>query len=70
MTTLFESMVFPVDNLLGIFLYAVLFVIITSLIISLLLHFIPNSLSKRLKSFILGTAVFISLFFWWSIIVV
>lgn len=70
MTTLFESMVTPVDNLLGLFLYAVLFIVFTGLIMSLLLQFIPNSLSRTLKNFIIGTAVFSSLFFWWYIIVV
>ncbi|WP_117169899.1 hypothetical protein [Paraliobacillus sediminis] len=70
MTTLIESMETPVDNLLGLFLYAALFILITGLIMSLLLHFIPNSLSRTLKSFIVGIAVFSSLFFWWYLIVV
>lgn len=70
MNKLLETMVFPVDNLLGLFLYAVLFIIVTGGLSTLVLYLIPNQLGLTIKSAIVGTTVFIALLLWWYIVVV
>ncbi len=65
-----ESMTLPVDNLLGIFLYVLLFVFVAILVSFLALTFIPNKLSYTIKSTIMGTIVVVALLLWWFIIVI
>ncbi|GGM19822.1 hypothetical protein GCM10011351_02110 [Paraliobacillus quinghaiensis] len=70
MDLVLESMTLPVDNLLGIFLYVLLFVFVAILVSFLALTFIPNKLSYTIKSTIMGTIVVVALLLWWFIIVI
>lgn len=69
MIFLFQSMNLPVDNLLGTFLYAVVFMGVAGLIVGLAFRYIPNRLPYAVKNALMGTTVFLSLFLWWEIIV-
>ncbi|WP_226037339.1 hypothetical protein [Aquibacillus saliphilus] len=69
MDFMIESMQLPVDNLVGILLYAIIFMIVAGIIPVLALTFIPNRLPYTLKSAIVGTIVIISLLLWWNMIV-
>ena len=64
-----ETMTFPVDNLLGMFLYVLLFVVVAILGSFLALTFIPNRFSYAIKSTIMGLIVSLALLLWWFIIV-
>ncbi|RCW71889.1 hypothetical protein DFR57_10572 [Saliterribacillus persicus] len=64
-----EAMKLPVDNFLGMLIYAVIYMLITGIVVSLALRFIPNRLPYTVKSMIVGIAVFISLIVWWNTII-
>lgn len=64
-----EAMALPVDNFLGMLLYAVIYMLVTGIVFSLALKFIPNKLPYALKSLIVLIAVIISLYIWWITIV-
>ncbi|MDL4842252.1 hypothetical protein [Aquibacillus rhizosphaerae] len=69
MDFIIESMTLPIDNLLGMLLYAILYMLSTGLIVGLSLRFIPNRIPYGIKNVILGFAVFLSLFIWWLTII-
>ncbi|GAA0293578.1 hypothetical protein GCM10008924_09350 [Gracilibacillus halotolerans] len=62
-------MTLPVDNFLGMLLYAVIYMLVTGIVFSLALRFIPNKLPYALKSLIVLIAIIISLYIWWITIV-
>ncbi|MBB6511264.1 hypothetical protein GGQ92_000031 [Gracilibacillus halotolerans] len=64
-----EAMTLPVDNFLGMLLYAVIYMLVTGIVFSLALRFIPNKLPYALKSLIVLIAIIISLYIWWITIV-
>ena len=64
-----QSMTLPVDNLVGMLLYAIIFMLVAGLVVSIALRFIPNRIPYALKSAIVGISVFISLILWWNIII-
>ncbi|MRH41784.1 hypothetical protein GH741_03745 [Aquibacillus halophilus] len=61
-----ESMQLPIDNLVGLLLYAVIYMFSAGLFVVLALTFIPNRLPYAVKSAIVGIAVLVSLVFWWN----
>ncbi|QGH34307.1 hypothetical protein GI584_09870 [Gracilibacillus salitolerans] len=69
MDILRESMALPVDNFLGMLLYAVIYIFVAGLVFSLALKFIPNRLPYAVKSLIVFIAIIISLIVWWQMIV-
>nr|WP_239587926.1 hypothetical protein [Gracilibacillus alcaliphilus] len=58
----------PVDNFLGMLLYAVIFIIAAVVILGLILWIIPFKLPYALKSLIMFIGVAIVLFIWWNTI--
>lgn len=54
----------PFDNLLGVFIYFTAVIVVTLLILTLLLYIIPNPLSRRLRSTIMGIITLIVIFIW------
>ncbi|MGP4040518.1 hypothetical protein ACTWP4_11595 [Gracilibacillus sp. D59] len=64
-----ESMSLPVDNFLGMLIYAVIFMLVAGLVFSLALKFIPNRFPYAVKSLIVFIAIIISLIVWWQMIV-
>ncbi|MFC4404780.1 hypothetical protein [Gracilibacillus xinjiangensis] len=64
-----ESMVLPVDNLLGMLIYAVIYMLIAGLVTTLALRYIPNKIPYGVKSIILFAAILISIFLWWQTII-
>lgn len=64
-----ESMKLPVDNLLGMLLYAVLYMLCTGILVFIAFRFIPNRIPFPIKNAILGGSVFISIYVWWLTIV-
>lgn len=69
MNIVIEAMTFPVDNFLGMLIYAVIYMLLTGIVFSLALKFIPNKLPYALKSTIVLIAIIISLYIWWVTIV-
>ncbi|WP_138415217.1 hypothetical protein [Aquibacillus sediminis] len=65
-----RSMALPVDNLVGMLLYALLFMFLFGLTTVLALRLIPNPLPYILKSAIVGTSVLISLLLWLVLFVI
>ncbi|MCT2534223.1 hypothetical protein NC661_10165 [Aquibacillus koreensis] len=59
----------PVDNLLGMLLWAVVYMLGTGIVFTIALWLIPNRIPYGVKSAIVGIAVFISLFVWWGTII-
>ncbi|GAB2543634.1 hypothetical protein [Gracilibacillus alcaliphilus] len=68
MSILGEAMKIPVDNFLGMLLYAVIFIIAAVVILGLILWIIPFKLPYALKSLIMFIGVAIVLFIWWNTI--
>ncbi|MFC4387208.1 hypothetical protein ACFOZ1_05225 [Gracilibacillus marinus] len=68
MDLLKESMQLPVDNFLGLLVYAFIYIFVAGLIFSLALRFIPNKIPYGIKSLIVFVAVVISLIIWWQTI--
>ncbi|MGN8645225.1 hypothetical protein ACTNEO_03910 [Gracilibacillus sp. HCP3S3_G5_1] len=69
MDIIVEAMTLPVDNFLGLLIYAVIFMVVIGLVVSLALKFIPNNLPYAVKSQIVFIAIIISLIVWWQLIV-
>ncbi|UOQ48073.1 hypothetical protein MUN88_18770 [Gracilibacillus caseinilyticus] len=63
-----ESMALPVDNFLGMLIYAVIYMAVAGLISGLSLTFIPNRFPYAVKSLIVFIAIVISLLIWWQVI--
>ncbi len=63
-----ESMATPVDNFLGMLIYAVIYMFVAGLIVGLALKFIPNRLPYAVKSLIVFIAIIISLIIWWQMV--
>lgn len=59
-----QAMVDPFNNILGLFIYFIAVVGVTVLTLTLLLHVIPNPLSRRLRSAIIGTVTMIVIVLW------
>ncbi|WP_240468579.1 hypothetical protein [Gracilibacillus sp. YIM 98692] len=64
-----ESLEMPVDNFLGMLIYAIIFMFFAGVIALLALKFIPNRLPYGAKSAIVFAAILISLFLWWQILI-
>ncbi|WP_407270966.1 hypothetical protein [Radiobacillus sp. PE A8.2] len=69
MSILMESMQFPIDNLLGLFLYALLFTLIPGVIVSLTFRFIPKRLPYMLQNVVVAVSVYLGIILWWHFIV-
>ncbi|WP_186580563.1 hypothetical protein [Aquibacillus kalidii] len=67
MDVITDAMKLPVDNLLGMLLYALIYMLITGGVVVVILKFIP--ISYGFKNAILGVAVFLSLYMWWITII-
>ncbi len=61
-----NSMAFPVDNFLGLFIYALIYMLLAGLIATLALHFIPNRIPYAIKSILVFIAITLSLLLWWK----
>ncbi|GEN57643.1 hypothetical protein GCM10012290_22430 [Halolactibacillus alkaliphilus] len=59
-----QAMADPFNNILGLFIYFIAVVGVTVLTLTLLLHVIPNPLSRRLRSAIIGTLTMIVIAIW------
>ncbi|WP_017471696.1 hypothetical protein [Amphibacillus jilinensis] len=59
----------PFDNLLGIFIYLLLIIILTITAITILLYLIPNRFSRPLKNGIVGSVTFLVMILWLYIVV-
>lgn len=59
-----SAMADPFNNILGLFIYFLAVVGITVLTLTLLLHLIPNPLSRRMRSAIIGTITTIVIVLW------
>ncbi|QTM99185.1 hypothetical protein ERJ70_07635 [Sediminibacillus dalangtanensis] len=68
MAYIIETMTFPVDNFLGMLLYAVLFMAGAALLIGIPMHYIPYHIPYAVKNAAIGTAVFIGILIWWLLI--
>ncbi|WP_077622256.1 hypothetical protein [Sediminibacillus massiliensis] len=69
MRYIIDSMKFPVDNLMGMFLYALLFMMAAGLIVGLALRYIPYPIPEWAKGSILAVFVFLSIYAWWEIVI-
>ncbi|MBM7573227.1 hypothetical protein [Aquibacillus albus] len=64
MSYIVESLKLPIDNLLGVFIYGVLLMLVTGLSTYFALRYIPFELSDIVKQLIIGCVVFITLLIW------
>ncbi|SER99068.1 hypothetical protein SAMN04487944_114110 [Gracilibacillus ureilyticus] len=64
-----ESMQLPVDNFLGMLIYAVIYMLTAGVVASLALRFIPNKIPYGVKSVIVFLVILISIFLWWQTII-
>lgn len=58
------AMADPFNNILGLFIFFIAVIGVTVLTLTLLLHLIPNPLSRRMRSAIIGTVTMIVMVLW------
>ncbi|MBM7540375.1 hypothetical protein [Amphibacillus cookii] len=59
----------PFNNLLGVFIYLLLIIILTITATTILLYLIPNRFSRSLKNGIVGSVTFLIMILWLYIVV-
>lgn len=64
-----EAMQSPLNNLLGIFIYLILLLLCTILLVTTLLYLIPNRLSTQSKNAIVGSITFTVLIAWFYYVI-
>ncbi|ENH97148.1 hypothetical protein J416_06862 [Gracilibacillus halophilus YIM-C55.5] len=64
-----ESMQLPLDNVLGMLLYAFLFITVAGLLTLAGLKWIPNQLPYAVKSVVVFVVVCISLVIWYQVLI-
>lgn len=65
MDYIIDAMSLPLDNLLGMLLYAILCMGVMGFVTWITLRFIPYPISVGLKNSIIGISVYLGLIIWW-----
>lgn len=65
---LLKVMEFPVTNLLGMYLYLLIFIMVAGVLTSSILFFIPKKISFAFSNSIVGLSVCIAIILWWFVI--